>query len=109
MTLVLRNARLADGRLVDLAMAAGTITAVTPSTGGAAAIDDDPGSAAEVEDLGGLLVLPAAVEPHAHLDKALTAELAPNPTGDLLGAIDAWNRADDAGLLDHDGTVARAT
>ena len=31
--------------------------------------------------------LPAAVEPHAHLDKAFLAERIVNPTGDLMGAI----------------------
>ena len=36
------------------------------------------------------MLLPAAAEPHAHLDKALTADLVPNPSGDLLGAIMAW-------------------
>jgi cytosine/creatinine deaminase len=36
------------------------------------------------------VLLPAAAEPHAHLDKALTADLVPNPRGDLLGAIDAY-------------------
>ncbi len=38
----------------------------------------------------GYLLLPAAAEPHAHLDKALTADVVPNPAGDLLGAIEAW-------------------
>ncbi len=32
---------------------------------------------------------PAAVEPHAHLDKAFLAERIVNPTGDLMGAIEA--------------------
>jgi cytosine deaminase len=36
------------------------------------------------------VVLPSLVEPHAHLDKALTADRVPNPRGDLAGAIDAW-------------------
>ncbi len=35
-------------------------------------------------------MLPATAEPHAHLDKALTADLLPNPKGDLMGAITAW-------------------
>ena len=38
----------------------------------------------------GYLLLTAPAEPHAHLDKALTADLVPNPGGDLLGAIDGW-------------------
>ena len=36
------------------------------------------------------LLLPSMGEPHAHLDKALTADLVPNPGGDLRGAIDSW-------------------
>ena len=40
-------------------------------------------------DLRGYVLLPAAAEPHAHLDKALLAERAPNTAGDLRGAIDA--------------------
>ncbi len=44
---------------------------------------------AEVIDLDGRLLLPAAVEPHAHLDKAFLAERIANPTGDLTGAIEA--------------------
>jgi cytosine deaminase len=36
------------------------------------------------------VVLPAFVDPHVHLDKALTADLVLNPTGDLPGAIGAW-------------------
>lgn len=38
----------------------------------------------------GYLLLPAPAEPHAHLDKALTADLVANPTGDLMGAIRGW-------------------
>jgi cytosine deaminase len=40
-------------------------------------------------DLSGRVLLPAATEPHAHLDKAFLAELIHNPTGDLIGAIEA--------------------
>ncbi|MGH8927310.1 MAG: amidohydrolase family protein [Acidimicrobiia bacterium] len=43
-------------------------------------------------DLDGFLLLPAAADPHAHLDKALSADSVPNPTRDLSGAIDAWER-----------------
>lgn len=38
----------------------------------------------------GYLLLPAPAEPHAHLDKALTADLVANPAGDLLGAVEGW-------------------
>ena len=42
-------------------------------------------------DLDGHLLLPAFVEPHAHLDKAFLSERIPNPTGDLMGAIVAMH------------------
>ena len=41
----------------------------------------------EVHDLKGWLLVPAMAEPHAHLDKALTADIVPNPSGELMGAI----------------------
>lgn len=45
----------------------------------------------EVLDCAGMVLLPAPAEPHAHLDKALSAARAPNPTHDLIGAIAAWH------------------
>ncbi len=99
----LRNARLADGRVVDVEIVDGLIAQVA---------SHDPSlevnSASEV-DLGGWLLLPSLAEPHAHLDKALTAEMVPNPTGDLMGAITAWSAAAGAGAITHEGIVARAT
>ncbi len=101
----LRNARLADGRQVDVIIDGGLITEVQPaqsSTVGAAAGDGTTGAttgaggtvrtagAGRIVDLTGYVLLPAAAEPHAHLDKSLTSELVPNPTGDLPGAITAW-------------------
>lgn len=53
------------------------------------AADLGPGLVPEA-DTTGWLVLPGLVEPHAHLDKALTAETVANPSGDLDGAITAW-------------------
>ena len=60
-----------------------------------------------VVDVGGMLLLPALAEPHAHLDKALTADLAPNPSGDLRGAIDAWMEAEADGRFEPIGMAAR--
>ncbi len=48
----------------------------------------------------GYLVLPAPAEPHAHLDKALTADRVLNPAGDLMGAILAW--------IEHRSTIAKS-
>ena len=105
MVRVLRNARLVDGRNVDVRIddADGTISSVTDS--GSSAIDD----AAEIDDLRGWLLLPAMAEPHAHLDKALTADEVPNPKGDLMGAINAWFEAAEDGRLSYERTVERAT
>jgi cytosine deaminase len=82
-SLVLRQVSLADGRTTDVAVAAGVISAVEsglPTSG------DDT-----VLDLEGYVLLPAPVEPHAHLDKAFLAERILNPQGHLLGAIEAMD------------------
>ena len=54
----------------------------------------------------GYLVVPAFVEPHAHLDKAFLAERVPNPTGDLMGAILAMEAAHAS--ITFDDIVTRA-
>ncbi|WP_420453737.1 amidohydrolase family protein [Ilumatobacter sp.] len=59
-----------------------------------------------VEELAGHLLLPAAVEPHAHLDKAFLAERIANPTGDLMGAITAMRS--NRHLLGVEETAERA-
>jgi cytosine deaminase len=71
----------------------------------------DAGPLVQVEndlviDLDGYLLLPAAVEPHAHLDKAFLAEQIDNPTGDLLGAINAMKES--RHLLGIEETIERA-
>lgn len=63
-------------------------------------------SADETLDLTGWLLSPAAVEPHAHLDKAFLAEEIPNPDGDLMGAITAMRT--NRHRLDLAGTIERA-
>jgi cytosine deaminase len=92
---LLAGATLPDGTVADVRLAGGTIAAVAPPGSlaplpgaGGDGHGDDPGA---VHDLRGWLLLPAPAEPHAHLDKALTADLVPNPGGDLLGAIDGWD------------------
>ena len=59
----LANARLADGRLVDIAFAEGRITGIDAAAGA--------GPASGQRDLAGQLVLPAFVDGHVHLDKSL--------------------------------------
>ncbi len=80
--MLLRAVTLPDGSVADVRIKGALIAEVAP------AITAMPGE--PVELLAGHLLLPAFVEPHAHLDKALTADIVPNPTGDLPGAIDAW-------------------
>jgi cytosine deaminase len=99
--LVLRNGRLPDGRAVDVHVAGGRISAVRAAGSGDV-------ESLESIDLAGRLLLPAMVDPHAHLDKAGTADLAPNLTGGLLGAIDAFVAAMERGEFDVEGMVERA-
>ncbi|HZM74206.1 MAG TPA: amidohydrolase family protein [Candidatus Limnocylindrales bacterium] len=73
---ILSNLTFPDGSRADIRLADGRI--------------DGIGSFPPGEDLSGYLILPAPVEPHAHLDKAYSADLVPNPTGDLWGAVKGW-------------------
>ena len=63
-TLILTNARLTDGSLVDLHLAGGTIAAIVPAGSPSA-------TRAETLDCAGHLVSPSFVEGHIHLDKTL--------------------------------------
>ena len=73
----LRGVRLPDGTLGDVLLDGATVA-------------DTPGEGADL-DAGGWRVLPAACEPHAHLDKALTApRLPPGVGNDLVAACDSW-------------------
>ncbi len=103
MRTVITNARLADRRVVDIAVDDGHIASVTAAGGGPSGTSGD----VSVIDLEGWLLLPAMAEPHAHLDKALTAEIVPNPRGDLAGAINAWVAAAEAGVFTQDDMVVR--
>lgn len=90
--LVIRNATLAGkpgGDLFNITCADGHVLSVDPAS---APARSDPAEVADAEVLeadGGLL-LPAAAEPHAHLDKVLTADTVANPVGDLENAISSW-------------------
>lgn len=98
---VLRNATVADGNRVDIRILDGLVEEVHEA-------EDHVDGQTPGEDLGGWLVLPAMAEPHAHLDKALTAEWVHNATGDLRGAIDAWGSANSAGKFNFRDTTQRA-
>lgn len=66
----------------------------------------EPLASETVVDCSGKVLLPGPVEPHAHLDKALSAGRAPNPAGDLPGAIEAWRAY--RPQLDHADIAGRA-
>ncbi|TQM39008.1 amidohydrolase family protein [Pseudonocardia cypriaca] len=77
----LRGVRLLDGTVVDLHVVDGRVSQEPAGVG-------DPGVDL---DAAGWRVLPSAVEPHAHLDKALTASrLDPDAGNDLVSAIAQW-------------------
>ncbi|MDR6199161.1 cytosine deaminase [Microbacterium sp. SORGH_AS428] len=75
------GATLADGSRVDVVVQDGRIAAVTPAA---------PVAAVGAHDLSGYVLLAAAAEPHAHLDKALSWDAIRSPMGDLRAAIAAW-------------------
>lgn len=94
-SLVIRDATTIDGAHVDITVEDGRVARIDPCSGVApeptrptAPTCDDDGTVPEI-DAAGSLVLAAAAEPHAHLDKALLAQRVVNETEDLPGAIDA--------------------
>ena len=87
----LSGVRTMDGSLVDLVIDGGLITAVEP------AVEPEPS---------GWRVLPAAAEPHAHLDKALTADRVDSEQNDLPAAIAQWREL--AGGIDGADIYDRA-
>jgi cytosine deaminase len=106
----LRSARTADGALVDVEIADGRIARVVPASGTAGRATPEtawpePAGAGDT-NLSGYVLLPSFAEPHAHLDKALTASRVPNATGDLRGAIAAMESI--AGTLTKDDITRRA-
>ncbi|MEV4946191.1 amidohydrolase family protein [Streptomyces sp. NPDC053755] len=98
-TLLLSNARLTDGRTVDVRLGGGRIEAVGTSGSLTA-------SGARV-DLAGYLLLPAPAEPHAHADTALSADT-PGPVS--YAPEEVQRRATEAALLQlgHGATALRA-
>ncbi|MBX9423522.1 amidohydrolase family protein [Streptomyces lateritius] len=97
--LLLSHARLTDGRTVDVRLVGGRIEAVG-TAGSLTAVG------ARV-DLTGYLLLPAAAEPHAHADAALSAD-SPGPVS--YAPEDVQRRATEAALLQlgHGATALRA-
>jgi cytosine/creatinine deaminase len=97
--MLLRNATLLDGTAADVRLEADRIAEVRSP--GAVARDE-----ADSLDLSGYVLLAAPAEPHAHLDKALTAERVEVQPGDLNAAIEAWHAHRVA--LDQDDIASRA-
>src|SRR6266511_796024 len=98
--LLLAGVTLPGGNAADVLVEDGTIIAVGAAGG-------DPPRPCRRLDLDGYLLLPAPAEPHAHLDKALTAARAPNLSGDLDGAVRAWLAY--RSTMDPGDVVRRAT
>ena len=102
-TLLLYGGRLPDGRAVDIRIGAGRIEEIGPA---------GRLSAPERLDLSGYLLLPAPVEPHAHLDEAF-ATPRPGTEGEGAGAAEtvevAQRRITEAALsgLGYGATVQR--
>lgn len=99
--LLLRGSRLPDGDVRDVVLDpdSGLVRQVAP-----------PGllpSGPDELDLAGYLLLPAPAEPHAHLDKALTWDLADALPGDLASAITAWHAY--AARVTEEDVVQRAS
>jgi cytosine/creatinine deaminase len=87
--MLLHDATLPDGSKAEVRLDGALISEVRPAGGLV-------GEEADSLDLSGYVLLPAPAEPHAHLDKALTAERVEVQPGDLNAAIEAWHahRAD---------------
>ena len=87
----LHRLAIADGRFATISAQSGTTTA-----------------AAGELDAGGNLVTPAFVEPHIHLDAAMTAgEPRWNKSGTLFEGIECW--AERKATLTHEDVISRAT
>ena len=74
-----------DGELFDLRISGEIISAIEPAK--SVRLFDQPGE--EIINAFGALLTSSLAEPHAHLDKAFLSERIANPTGDLMGAINA--------------------
>jgi cytosine/creatinine deaminase len=101
----LGDVTLTDGARVDVLIRGGAIQAVT------AAGSSGP-SDVETLDLAGHLLVPAPAEPHAHLDKAYSADRVSDAGGDLAAAVTAWLRLrptlGEADIIARAGAAVRA-
>ena len=100
----IRNCRLVDkpGHFFDVSITGEKISAINLS---ADDVISDMQDQQAIDGKGALLTTSLA-EPHAHLDKAFLSERVGNPTGDLMGAINAMEA--NRHLMTIDDTIARA-
>lgn len=101
MDLLIKNARRvgADGGLVNIGVKDGRIASISP----AANADEPPAlPSAQVLDAAGNIVTPTFVDPHTHIDKALTADRCPPNRSGLIDEVIANTLAVAATLTDED-------
>ena len=100
----IRNCRLVDepGHFFEVTVTGEKISAINLS---ADYVISDTQDQQAIDGKGALLTTSLA-EPHAHLDKAFLSERVGNPTGDLMGAINAMEA--NRHLMTIDDTIARA-
>jgi cytosine/creatinine deaminase len=82
--MLLGGATLADGAGSDVLLEDDRVAGIRPAGG-------PVGEESEVLDLAGYVLLAAPAEPHAHLDKALTANRVGVQADNLAAAIEAWH------------------
>ena len=102
--MLISNCQLVDkpGHFFDVTITGEKISAITSSSD--YVISDAQNQ--QVIDGKGALLTSSLAEPHAHLDKAFLSERVTNPTGDLMGAINAMEA--NRHLITIDDTIARA-
>ena len=100
----IKNCRLVEkpGHFFDVTITAETISAINLSTDSVDGVEHHP----QIIDAKGGLLTTSLAEPHAHLDKAFLSERIANPTGDLMGAINAMES--NRHMLTIEDTITRA-
>ena len=100
----IKNCRLVNkpGHFFDVTVTAEKISAINLSTDSVDGVEHHP----QIIDAKGGLLTTSLAEPHAHLDKAFLSERIANPTGDLIGAINAMES--NRHMLTIEDTITRA-
>ena len=101
--MLIKNCRLVDrpDEFFDVTIDREVIASIV-----AAGNSSNNASGKQIVDANGALLTGSLAEPHAHLDKAFLSERIVNPTGDLMGAINAMGSGRD--LITVEDTIARA-